>query len=164
MSPLQQQIVLEARQSVGVLEVGHNDGPEVREWLRRVGRRPGNPWCAAFAWCKLDDACSALGLSNPVPETAGVHLLATRARARGALVYSPGVGFLCFHDSGHSAEGAHLGHCGVVVEVGDDGRVRTVEGNTNEAGSREGDCVAEKWRRADYWGLGYLDPTRLFSP
>jgi hypothetical protein len=42
--------------------------------------------------------------------------------------------------------GKGLGHTGIVVSVNADGSYTTIEGNTNEAGSREGDRVAVKVR------------------
>lgn len=160
---LTHQVVVEALKSVGVKEVGHNDGPEVREWLRRVGKKPGRAWCAALAWCKLDDACRALGLANPFPPTAGVHLMCQRAKQLHAWTAEPGPGFIGMHDSGVDQDtGAKLGHCGIVVEVGEH-HALGVEGNTNELGSREGNAVVEKPRALGYWDLGYLDPSRLFT-
>jgi len=157
MNALTHQVCVEALRHVGVHEVGHNDGPEVAAWLARVNRAPGNPWCAAFAWCMLDDACRALGIHLPLPPTAGVHLLCERAKATSAWTDDPGPGFVALHDSGGS-----LGHCGIVLDVDQD-TIEGIEGNTNEAGSREGDHVAKKRRPAAYWSLGYLDPTRLFG-
>ena len=160
MNLLTQQVVIEAHKWIGVKEVGRNDGPEVREWLRRVYRQPGAPWCAAFAWCMLDDACASLGLTNPMPATAGVHLLVQRARLQGAWTSDPGPGFIFAIDHGKDKAGNRLGHCGIVLEVGE-GTLATIEGNTNEAGGREGDCVAAKTRKQAEVTLGYLDPGRL---
>ena len=163
MNKITHQVVVEALKHVGVKEVGKNDGPEVRAWLKRVFRRPGNPWCAAFAWCMLDDACRALELTNPIPATAGVHLLCQRAKIAKAWTDEPGPGFIGLHDSGVSkATGAKLGHCGIVIEVGEH-HCLGVEGNTDEAGAREGQGVFEKPRKLDFWGLGFVDPGRLFA-
>jgi hypothetical protein len=59
-----------------------------------------------------------------------------------------------------------FGHTGIVVEilgkVGDGYKVRTVEGNTNAGGSREGDKsmfltrTLEVGKKADKWMLGYI--------
>jgi hypothetical protein len=162
MNRLTRQICVEASTWMGIEEVGENDGPEVRTWLARVYRKPGNPWCAAFAWCMLDDACAALGLVNPFPPTAGVHLLVARAKVAGAWTNESGAGHIFAID--HTQPGGHrLGHCGIVVEVPDDKNILTIEGNGNEAGSREGRFVLSKLRPQDSITLGYLDPSLLFD-
>jgi len=46
-----------AKSYLGVKEIGNNGGPEVEMFLRSVGLRRGNPWCAAFvSYCLT--ACS----------------------------------------------------------------------------------------------------------
>lgn len=161
MNLLTRQIIIEARKHIGVRETARNSGPEIDQWLRRVKRPPGLPWCAAFAWCMLDDACRALGLPNPMEPTAGGNLLMIRARAHHAWTNEPGPGYIFGIDHGHNAEGAHLSHVGFVAEIREDGGLATIEGNTNSAGSREGNCVAEHVRPAAGMTLGYLDPGRL---
>lgn len=160
MNQLTHQVLVEALKHVGVREVGHNDGPEVREWLHRVARGPGNPWCAAFAWCMLDDACQILGLLNPLPPIAGVHFLMTAAKSHRVWTDQPGPGFLFFIDHGKNSRGEPLGHCGIVVDVNED-EITTVEGNTTESGGRDGDRVAMKTRKASAITWGYLDPGEL---
>lgn len=161
MNILTRQIIVEAEKHIGVREVGHNDGPEVSAWLARVNRQPGAPWCAAFAWCMLDDACRALGLTNPLKPVAGVHLLLRMAREQRAWTDDPGPGYIFGIDHGvDKLTNMRLGHCGIVVEVTPSG-LTTVEGNTNEAGGREGNCVAIKTRKLWACSLGFLDPGRL---
>ena len=41
---------------VGVKEEGNNDGYWVTRFLKSVGLKPGNPWCAAFVSFCLDSA------------------------------------------------------------------------------------------------------------
>lgn len=159
MNRLTKQIVDEARKWIGTKEIGYNDGPEVRAWLKRVNRREGAPWCAAFAWCMLDDACAALGVRNPIEPVAGVHLFRQLGKEHRAWTVEPGAGYVFFIDHGIK-DGRKLGHCGIVVDVGPKSLV-TIEGNTNEAGSREGNAVAVKTRRIGEISLGYLDPGKL---
>lgn len=53
----------------------------------------------------------------------------------------------------------HLSHIGVVAEDGvSGGFVHTIEGNTNDAGSHEGDCVAAKTRALTFCGEFYRIP------
>lgn len=64
--------------------------------------------------------------------------------------------------SGHSWKG----HIGIVATVSPNGgHFTAIEGNTNEAGGREGDCVAEKTRRIEWLSrpsglnlLGFVRP------
>jgi hypothetical protein len=45
---------------LGIKEkTGHNDGPRVEEYLRQVGLKKGDPWCAAFVCWVFDRACVA---------------------------------------------------------------------------------------------------------
>lgn len=122
------QIIFEAQKWLNVREQGKNDGPEVREWLKRVNRAPGNAWCAAFAWCMLDDACKALKIKNTFPPIAGAWLMLNQAKKMGAWTDSPGKGFIFGIDHGLNAAGARIGHVGIVADVFED-YVETVEGN-----------------------------------
>lgn len=160
MNVLTQQIIIEAHKHIGVKESAHNSGPEIDKWLARVHCAPGAPWCAAFAWCMLDDACAALGMPNPLFPTAGVFTLIGRARVARAWSAEPGPGFIFAIDHGIGPDGQHLGHCGIVCEV-EAMHLVTIEGNTNEAGSREGNAVVLKTRRIEEPTLGYLDPGLL---
>lgn len=45
-----------AKGFVGTREIGNNGGPQVTRFLKSVGLRPGNPWCAAFVSFCLDSA------------------------------------------------------------------------------------------------------------
>ena len=45
-----------AKSFVGTREIGNNGGPQVTRFLKSVGLRPGNPWCAAFVSFCLDSA------------------------------------------------------------------------------------------------------------
>ena len=127
---------------IGVKELtGRNDGKEVEAYLKYVGLAKGNPWCASFV-------CWSLGKSSVANPRAGgcVYLM-----ERGELIYklptnytkrTPIYGdvfFIWF------AEKNRVAHTGFVDSWGDVWVV-TVEGNTNQAGSREGDGVLKKKR------------------
>jgi hypothetical protein len=152
---LTKQIIVEAHKWIGVVELKRNSGPEIDEWLRRVRQPPGAPWCAAFAWCMLDDAIKALGLTNPLRGTASVHTLIQRAHQHHAWWPEPGPGYIFGID-----HGAGKGHCGIVLEVLGDS-IATIEGNTGRAGEREGKYVLVRSRRLAECDLGYLDPGML---
>jgi len=152
---------------LGVLErpPGSNRGPEVDRYLRSVGLDPAAgsyAWCAAFVhWC-FAEAASRLGVSNPAIRTAGVldhWRKAARSpaacRVRGAdaaqdpTLVLPGAVFAI-------SVGRGLGHMGLVEAV-DGGNLVTVEGNTNDDGSREGIGVfRRRGRKVTSVNLGYV--------
>jgi hypothetical protein len=160
---LRAQMVVEASANLGTKETSRNSGPQIDAWLRRVHRQPGAPWCVAFAWCMLDDACDRRGLHNPLQPVAGGHLLMHMAKDHRAWSDRPVVGCIFGIDHGvDDVTHAKLSHVGIVVSVGEGGVLHTIEGNTNTAGGREGNCVAEKTRPTYTISLGYLDPVKLF--
>lgn len=126
---------------VGVMEKprGSNSGPEVDEYLASVGLGPGFSWCAAFVYWCFKEAAKKLDVRNPVYKTAGVlnhwnntagkKILSRDAFGNPALV-KPGQVFIMSYGGG-------LGHTGIVEKV-NGGFLTTIEGNTNDGGSREG--------------------------
>ena len=145
-----------ARQELGVLEQppGSNRGPEVDGYLRAVGLNPAAgsfAWCQAFVYFCFGKAATAAGRSNPVVKTAGVLAHWNRAASQGgrkilnadasanpALVV-PGQIFIIDHGGG-------TGHTGLVAGLRG-GKLVTIEGNTNDGGSRDGVGVFERHGR-----------------
>lgn len=120
---------------------GKNDGVAVESYLKYVGLAKGNPWCAAYV-------CWSLGKAGVVNPRAGgcVYLM-----ERGEIIYKsttkfqkrpPIYGDVFFI---YFAAKKRVAHTGFIDKWGDK-MVKTVEGNTNEAGSREGDGVYAKVR------------------
>ena len=145
--PILEKTLEAARGEIGVREdpPGSNRGPKVDEYLRSVGLNPAAgsfAWCAAFVcWC-FGKGAAALGAPNPLPRTAGALKLwndagktgakrigAAEARSKPSLV-KPGQVFVL-------SAGGGLGHVGI-VESAENGVLTTIEGNTNDGGSREG--------------------------
>ena len=142
---------------IGVMEapLGSNRGPEVDRYLRAVGLNPEQgsfPWCVAFTHFCYQSAADKLGTTNPHIHTAGVldhwnkagkspkasRVTAAKAVADPGLV-QPGSLFIIDFGGG-------LGHSGMVTEVSD-GRLVTIEGNTNDNGSRNGIGVFKRAAR-----------------
>jgi len=119
----------------------HNDGPWVEAILRLVGQAKGAPWCAAFVTMVLDIAYRG---ANPLPRTASCDVLLEAARTRGWLQSAPEVGDL-FLVMRRPADAVHVGVVTAVAPLA----VRTIEGNTNTDGSREGwgVCARERARK-----------------
>jgi len=167
-SPLVKAAIDFAVTQIGIRErpLGSNRGPEVDQYLRAAGVNPGGgsfAWCVAFThFCYLK-AAESLGRGNPHIKTAGVldHwnqagrksgvLRVTKTQAVGdpGLV-KPGSLFIIDLGGGH-------GHSGMVVETAS-GRLVTIEGNTNDGGSREGIGVFRREaRKINQINKGFID-------
>ena len=133
-----------AATQVGVLEdpLGSNSGEQVDAYLDAVGLEGGNFWCAAFVYWCFREAAKDLKISNPAIRTAGVLDHWNRAREKGVATVTkeqafddpskikPGFIFIMSTGGGN-------GHTGLVVRVSG-GVLETIEGNTNDGGSRNG--------------------------
>jgi CHAP domain/Putative peptidoglycan binding domain len=172
-SPLLDAVIAKASAQVGVREqpLGSNRGPMVDKFIRASGLDPDRgsfAWCAAFlCWC-FQEAAKDLGVTNPMPKTAGVLALWNKSGEKGLLrisralasqqpqLVTPGMFF--FLDTGGGT-----GHVGLVKSI--QGVVlRTIEGNTTDkSGSREGIGVFERnVRTISSINLGFADMTRKF--
>ena len=115
---------------------GKNDGPWVEAIQRTTGNKKGDPWCASFVNWVLDIAYRDM---NPLPATASCDVLLEFARKNQLLTSTPQPGdvFLVMKTKNDAI------HTGIVTEVKAD-TVKTIEGNTNRDGAREGNGV---WAR-----------------
>lgn len=149
------QAIIEATGQLLVKETGRNSGPMIDAYLRSVGLTPGAPWCAAFVfWC-YEKASKALGVFNPLPRTASVHLLWERVEPTWKTA-APFRGSVAIH---LNADGT--GHCGIWL-ASSPTHAATIEGNSNAAGSREGDSVQVQRRPHAYW-TGFIDIGRALG-
>lgn len=131
--------------------LGSNWGHPVQDWLARVGVHAPAAWCMAFGWCCVDDAAKELGVSNPLPCSAGVLHAWQMVDAVHKITSDPQVGDIFIMDLGGG-----LGHCGLVKAVPDAVALVTIDGNTNNNGSREGIQVELKDRHQGHPIIGYL--------
>ena len=114
---------------------GSNDGVRVREYLASAGIHDPEPWCASFVnWGCLQIGKPGFGAWTPSWNQPSLAIEKPRRSAWG-LVYFPGL--------------KRYGHIFVVTEVYDNGNIATVEGNTNNDGSREGTGVFRRVRQAE---------------
>lgn len=135
----QRKLVIDtALSQVGVREAtGKNDGHHVENYLKVVGFGKGYAWCAAFlAWDFYVNGIPALKTAwGPSWFPKG----RTTIHPTTAL---PGDVFGIWI-------GERIGHVGFIYAWPTGSKwVKTIEGNTNEAGSREGDGVYVKRRLA----------------
>lgn len=128
---------------------GQNMGPWVRLYM------DGNqgaawPWCAGFATLVLRQAAHTLGVPMPVTRTYSCDVLAGNATANQCFVgggptprdVTPGSFFLVRRTRNDWE------HVGIVTAVEGD-VLRTIEGNTNDDGDREGYEVCARVRGFD---------------
>ncbi len=131
-----------ANEGVSELPRNSNSGPEVNIYLKSVGLKPGFPWCMAFVYWCVDQAAKELALKNPLVKTGGVlrqwNETSLRKFPSRATAVQPGNIFIMEFSHG-------TGHTGIVEKVAG-GLVYTIEGNTNDDGSREGYEVARRQR------------------
>ena len=156
MSPLAARVLELAAAEVGVREEGgRNCGPRVEQYLAAVGLPAGNPWCAAFVYYVLDKAARELNMRTGCPRTGKVARMWRRATIWRSQRPAPGMVFIHLEKP---EDPESIGHCGIVTDVAGT-HILSIEGNTNQEGSREGDGVYRKQRRilADDYVLGYLD-------
>lgn len=130
---------------------GQNKGPWVRLYM---SGKEGDawPWCAGFVSFVIRQACAELGTSLPFPKTYSCDHLARDGKQRNLFVRGkdvkastagqqlpPGTVFLVLRDPNDWS------HTGIVLEAGRDS-FTTIEGNTNDEGSREGYEVCRRTR------------------
>ncbi len=122
-----------ARTQIGVREeTGKNDGLAVEAYLKYTGNKKGEPWCASFvSW-----VYAKAGLA--MPRSAWSPALFPKIRQ--TLNPLPAGVFGIYFEK-HQ----RIAHCGL-VENTKGSWIYTIEGNTNGAGSREGDGVFRKLR------------------
>jgi hypothetical protein len=172
-STLMLQTLAIAGSQVGQMEAPplSNRGPQVDAYLRAVGIDPehsssdGRNWCMAFVYWSFQTASRSLGDANPLPKSAGCldhwnraarvagarRIPRAEAYADAALI-KPGLVFILDLGAGH-------GHTGIVERAMEGGRLVTIEGNTNNDGSRTGVGVFRLQRRklSDKSLKGFVD-------
>ena len=122
-------------------KTNNNDGPRVEAYLKYCSLLRGNPWCASFiCW-----VYGQVGIKNPrsgyCPDLFNSkHNIYLRTEKH--LKQKPKMGDVFGIYFPEKKRVAHVGF----VDDWQDKYVITVEGNTNQAGSREGDGVYRKRR------------------
>jgi hypothetical protein len=152
---LREQALIIAAKEVGVTEQpkGSNSGPRVNQYLKAVGLNPGYAWCQAFVYWCYAEAAKTLNVCNAVPKTAGVLDCWNRTAAARKInpllangnpgLILPGYQMILRHSAttGHTClvEGVERTRAGIII--------KTIEGNTNADGSREGYAVCRRQRK-----------------
>jgi cell wall-associated NlpC family hydrolase len=145
---------------LGVMEnpLGSNKGPEVNQYLASVGLNPGLFWCAAFVYWCFNKAAIKLGRANPLVKTGGClahwnntqgKKITTDAALDNPSLIKPGHIFIINHGGG-------AGHTGIVEKV-QNGFIHTIEGNSNDSGSRNGIGVFRIQRKISTINKGFIE-------
>lgn len=141
--PVDRRVTIKAKylQEVGVREAtGKNDGKSVEKYLRTTNLGKGYAWCAAFVNYVLKESGAKHNNSAWSPAWfPSSRVIYTRGQKTKQVPQHGDVFGIWFQNRNRIA------HVGFVHEWGSD-VVITVEGNTNDAGSREGDGVYKKRR------------------
>jgi len=117
--------------------LGSNWGHPVQDYLKSVNIGFPASWCMAFVyWCFNEVSNS----NNPLVKTGGVLNAWNKADVKYKVTGDPQPGDIFIMDFGKG-----LGHTGIVEKV-DSTFVYTIDGNTNDSGSREGIEVCRKQR------------------
>lgn len=139
-------------------EVGYHEGRSNGSWNNHTKYAPAVPsleWAQNQAWCATFVSWVALkaGVGELYPRTASCDVAREWFRSRGQYSEYPAIGAQVFYGTP-----ADSNHTGIVIGF-DAATITTVEGNTNDSGSREGDGVYVKVRgRTDSNVLGYGYP------
>ncbi|NOT08948.1 MAG: hypothetical protein HOP28_12185 [Gemmatimonadales bacterium] len=123
---------------------GANRGEMVDQLVRACGMDPTKrlAWCAAFA---TTAGVGALGSRWPLPRVMGCMSLFDAAKAKGFLRAQPARGALFLQWKYVERENVwRFAHTGIITS--DRAPWTTIEGNSNKAGSRDGDGVFEQTR------------------
>jgi hypothetical protein len=161
MTPLSQQALSIAISQIGKQEtpIGSNWGDTVKEYLASVNCNHPAAWCMAFAyWCFKTGGSILSKAGMPVtlpPQTARCLDAWQKADAAHRITgQDPQPGDIFIMDLGNG-----LGHAGIVKELKGSGpgcMILTIDGNTNDTGSREGFEVELKKRYNQHPIIGYL--------
>lgn len=133
-SNLRQRVIDTALSQVGVREAtGHNDGVAVEKYLKVCGLGKGYAWCAAFvSWIYYVNQVTTFKTA-----WAPGWFPSSRVNKPGVTPQPGDVGGLWMN--------GRISHVFFIYQWSEK-VTKTIEGNTNEAGSREGDGVYVKRR------------------
>jgi len=173
MSDLIDKIVSVAKSYVGQEEIPNNAGfkkVDFQSKMESVGWYKSAPWCAFLAkliWQEAFQTLDSKGYALVKKYSTGSALGTYKDYSNSAEFHvqkEPIVGATVIWKEGNGPSG----HAGVVIEIVDDHTIKTIEGNTNTDGSREGYITVIKTRKINTpfsaKGLnlvGFINPIRI---
>jgi hypothetical protein len=151
-----QTMVAVATRWVGLRELPGNRGPIVRT-LCDGNEGPAWAWCAGFVRQVSRLTATAWGRESPAWLTLRVTEIAQRSKGSDAFIAErEAKGMVRAGDLFLVRKAGRWSHTGLVVGV-EPGGIRTIEGNTDGGGSREGDRVRSRvrpWGGLDFARVG----------
>lgn len=170
METLRGSIVSYAFEYLGQEEIKGNMGfkdPVFNDKMNSVGMVDGYAWCCLFTelcWVEAYKEFNPEVLPLLAKEfTAGTVRTFRHFKSLGWTSKTPEAGDIVIWQSYKSGRAKTSGHAAIVIEVNDNS-LKTIEGNTNDKGGREGYIVAEKNRTIDFDNdnglrmLGFIKP------
>lgn len=137
-----------------------NDESDFGKKLHAVGQQDGMAWCALFMELVFKEAYpEKFKEFDKLFSASAVQTYKNFEKAAYPLNELPRVGNLVIWQKMLEGKPQWQGHAGIVVELKSSWEFKSIEGNTNEAASREGNTVALKERKVlkDVWnGLKVL--------
>lgn len=139
-----------ARKDLGKKEKPGNTGfydADLEKWHRAVGWSPGWAWCSTmvevWAWEAYPEKKAEL---QPLFVPSAVNTFRNLVRAGYKVSETPIEGAFVFWQKIKDGAPQWMGHAGLCVQVIDDKTFKSIEGNTSNSGSRNGDGVYELTR------------------
>lgn len=138
-----------ARGEIGQRESNNNSGKRVMEYQAATTLGGTHfPWCSAFTCWLLRQAAKANGIEIPWSYSASCDVVGADAKARGLIRSTPQAGDFGLvraklRNGGYSkTDFIHI----FIVESVEGNQVKTIEGNSNSDGGREGVAVVRHTR------------------
>jgi hypothetical protein len=131
-------IIEKATAEIGVRETSPNWSPRIKEYLANCRVYSPAYWCSAFVKFILDECNIENDITAWSPTAVAKNVVYQRNRRINQTPMAGDIGSIYFNRLGRVA------HVFFIVSWGD--KVVTIEGNSNENGSRNGTSVVKKYR------------------
>lgn len=145
------EIVAEAKKWLHVREIGNNAGFNDKDFeagLKAVGWIKGQPWCAYFTkfiYLRVYERYEP-GLVEELKKMLTGHVLTNVKNSKKNQLFPLTQKFVLGGIVGWRVGSGTSGHCGIGVRLHGTEKIVTIDGNTDGAGSREGNGIFEKTR------------------
>lgn len=148
-------VIETALKYVGEKELAGNvftENTELGKKLKAAGHKDGEAWCALFTEAVFKEAYPArFAEFDKLFSASAVQTFKNFTHKEKGKGYSqnhiPAVGNLVIWQKYENGQPTWKGHAGIVYKVKSSWEFESIEGNTNEAGGREGNTVAIKQRK-----------------
>lgn len=142
-------VVQIAKSYIGKTEKPNNQGfndAAFEKKMQAVGFEKGHAWCAYFTELVFKEAYPTNKELDKLFSASAVTTFYNFQKANYKISIKPEVGSLVIWQTQKDGKPQWTGHAGIVVEVNGD-TFKSVEGNTNDGGGRDGYIVALKSRK-----------------